>query len=116
MSGPCLDGDWTAQAQSSLVHAVPPLMDTDGQQRGLRSGTLGLSSERTSVRCKLPLPKVWGLNLSCCGHDDSAPWASREGSSPGPVSSEQTLMYQVATTMPGCWVAGPGTAERAPGR
>lgn len=49
MSGLCLDGDWTAQAQSSLVHAVPPLMDTDGQQRGLRSGTLGLSSERTSV-------------------------------------------------------------------
>lgn len=116
MSGLCLDGDWTARAQSSLVHAVPPLMDTDGQQRGLRSGTLGLSSERTSVCRKLPLPKVWGLNLSCCGRDDSAPWGSGEGSPPGPVSPEPTFMHQVVIAAPGCWVAGPGTAERAPGR
>ena len=116
-SGLCLDGDQTAWAQSSLVHAVPLLMDTGGQQRGLRSGTLGLSLERTSVCCTLPLPKVWGLNLSlCCGHDHSAPGGRGEGSPLGPVSSEPKLEHQVATAAPRLWIAGPGTAESAPGR
>ena len=45
----------------------------------------------------------------------AAPGGRGEGSPPGPVSSEPKLEHQVATAAPGLWIAGPGTAESAPG-